>query len=260
MIDTHSHIYSEEFDADRAEVIQRAKEVGITQIILPNCDSSTLSQMLKLESEYPEYCYATIGLHPTSVKENFQEELALVKSELNRRNWIAIGEIGIDLYWTKTFLAEQIIAFQQQIDWALEYKLPVIIHVRDSFQETMNALTPYKNSGLKGIFHSFTGTLEEAREIINLGGFMLGINGIVTFKNSGLAAVAAQIDPKQIVMETDAPYLTPTPHRGKRNESAYVHLVAKKLAEVYNCSVEEITKQTTQNACLLFSNLKIKHV
>ncbi|HEY6913569.1 MAG TPA: TatD family hydrolase [Paludibacter sp.] len=256
MIDTHSHIYSEEFDTDRAETIQRAKEAGITHIILPNCDSETLPQMLSLEAEYPDYCYAAIGVHPTSVKENYREELALVKSELERRNWIAVGEIGIDLYWDKTFLTEQIAAFQQQIDWALEYDLPVIIHVRNSFDETMEALAPYKNSGLKGVFHSFTGTVEEAREIIEFGGFMLGINGIVTFKNSGLAAVVEQIDLKHILLETDAPYLTPAPHRGKRNESAYTLLVARKLAEVYNCSLEQIVGQTTQNALLLFKSLK----
>jgi TatD DNase family protein len=255
MIDTHSHIYSEEFDPDRAETIQRAKEAGITHIILPNVDSETLPQMLALEAEYPAYCHAAIGLHPTSVKENYREELALIKSELERRSWIAVGEIGIDLYWDKTFLKEQIIAFRQQIEWALEYNLPVIIHVRDSFRETMEALQPYKNSGLKGVFHSFTGGIEEAREIIGFGGFLLGINGIVTFKNSGLAAVVEQINMKHILLETDSPYLTPAPHRGKRNESAYTQLVAKKLTEVYNCSLLLLDEQTTQNACSLFSGL-----
>jgi TatD DNase family protein len=252
LIDTHSHIYSEEFDTDRVETIQRAKSVGVTHIILPNVDSETLPQMLALEAAYPDFCYAAIGVHPTSIKENYKEELALVKSELERRKWIAIGEIGIDLYWDTTFLKEQVIAFQQQIDWALEYDLPVIIHVRDSFDETMEALVPYKNSGLKGVFHSFTGTIDEAREILEFGGFMLGINGIVTFKNSGLAATVAQIDLKHILLETDSPYLTPAPHRGKRNESTYVQLVAKKLAEVYNCTIEEITLQTTKNAFKLF--------
>ena len=255
MIDTHSHIYSEEFDTDRDETIQRAKKAGVTHIILPNVDSETLPQMLALEAEYPDFCYAAIGLHPTSVKENYREDLALIKTELDRRNWIAIGEIGRDLYWDKTFLAEQIIAFQQQIDWVLEYNLPVIIHVRDSFNETMEALAPYKNSGLKGVFHSFTGTIEEAREIIDFGGFMFGINGIVTFKNSGLAAVVEEIDMKHILLETDSPYLTPAPHRGKRNESAYVQLVSKKLAEIYNLSVDQINEQTTLNAKSLFESL-----
>lgn len=253
MIDTHSHIYSEEFDADRVEAIQRAKYAGVSQIILPNIDSETLVQMLALEAEYPVYCFAAIGLHPTSVKENYREELALVKSELERRKWIAMGEIGIDLYWDKTFLTEQIIAFKQQIEWALKYNLPVIIHVRDSFRETMQVLKPYKNSGLRGVFHSFTGTIEDALEIIEFGGFLLGINGIVTFKNSGLAEVVKQIDLKLILLETDSPYLTPVPHRGKRNESAYSLLVANKLAEVYNCTLQQIDDQTTRNAESLFA-------
>jgi len=255
LIDTHSHIYSEEFDADRAEVIQRAQSIGVRQIILPNCDSTTLPQMLALESLYPDYCRATIGLHPTSVKEYYAEELALIKSELERRDYLAIGEIGIDLYWDKTLLAEQTIVFRQQIEWALEYHLPVIIHVRDSFRESMNVLSGFKDSGLTGVFHSFTGTQEEAQEIIAFGGFKLGINGIVTFKNSGLAAVVEKIDLKHLLLETDSPYLTPAPHRGKRNESAYVSLVCEKLASIYQVSVREIDEATTRNARELFTKL-----
>jgi TatD DNase family protein len=255
MIDTHSHIYSEEFDVDRAEMVLRAKDNAVRHIILPNCDSQTLPRMLVLEAEYPGYCHAAIGVHPTSIKENYLEELQVVQSQLQARKWIAIGEIGLDLYWDRTFLKEQIRAFQQQLDWALEYNLPVIIHVRDSFRETMNVLEPYKNAGLKGIFHSFIGTIEEANEIIAFGGFYFGINGIVTFKNAGLAAVVVQLDLKSIVLETDSPYLTPVPHRGKRNESSYVQLVAKELAKVYNCSVEEIDAVTTTNTCKLFPNL-----
>ena len=255
MIDTHSHIYSEEFDTDRAEAIQRAKDIGVKQIILPNVDSETLPRMLSLEAEYPGYCHAAIGLHPTSVKENYEVELALVKSELERRNWIAVGEIGIDLYWDKTFLNEQIKAFVHQIDWAIEYKLPVIIHVRNSMTETMKALAPYKNSGLTGVFHSFTGSIETAREIIKFGGFKLGINGTVTYKNSGLPLVLEQIDLKHILLETDAPYLTPAPHRGKRNESAYIDYVCEKLASIYNLPKQEIDTITTQTALNLF-NLK----
>jgi TatD DNase family protein len=253
MIDTHSHIYSEEFDADRADTIQRAQNLGVQHIILPNVDSKTLPQMLALEAQYPGYCHSAIGLHPTSVKGNYLDELALVKSELERRKYIAIGEIGIDLYRDKTFLSEQIKAFHLQIEWALEYKLPVIIHVRDSFLETLNAILPYKNSGLTGVFHSFTGSIDEAHEIIDFGEFKLGINGIVTFKNSGLATVLEQIDLKHILLETDSPYLTPAPFRGKRNESAYVSLVCKKLAEVYNTSAQQIDEQTTHNAKSLFA-------
>ena len=253
MIDTHSHIYSEGFDADRVETIQRAQNLGVQHIILPNVDSKTLPQMLALEAQYPGYCHSAIGLHPTSVKENYLDELALVKSELERRKYIAIGEIGIDLYWDKTFLSEQIKAFHLQIEWALEFKLPVIIHIRDSFQNTLNAIRPYKNSGLTGVFHSFTGSIDEAHEIIDFGEFKLGINGIVTFKNSGLATVLEQIDLKHILLETDSPYLTPAPFRGKRNESAYLQFIVTKLTQVYKCSEELIIEQTSRNAKTLFN-------
>ena len=256
MIDTHSHIYSDDFDADRHEVIRRAQKIGVKQIILPNCDSGTLPLMLALEAAYPGYCHATIGLHPTSVKEDYKEELALIKSELERREYLAIGEIGIDLYWDKTLLAEQTIVFKQQIEWALEYHLPVLIHVRDSFRESMNALLPYKDKGLTGVFHSFTGTNEEAQEILAFGGFKLGINGIVTFKNSGLAAVVEKIELKHLLLETDSPYLTPAPHRGKRNESSYVSLVCTKLASIYNVSVQEIDDVTSRNALEVFTKLR----
>lgn len=255
MIDTHSHIYAVEFDADRAQAIQRAKDIGIKHIILPNVDSESLPRLLALESEYPGFCHASIGLHPTSVNENYQAELAIIKNELERREWAAIGEIGIDLYWDKTFLKEQIVCFRQQIDWALEYNLPVIIHVRDSFRETMQSLQPYKRSALRGIFHSFTGNIDDANEIISFGGFLLGINGIITFKNSGLSEVIEQIDIKNIVLETDAPYLTPSPHRGKRNESAYLNLIIKKLSEIYKINGSEIVKMTTINSLNIFNKL-----
>ncbi len=252
MIDTHAHMYSEEFDDDRAVVIQRAMDAGITKIVLPNIDSDSLPRMLALEQSYPDFCYATIGLHPTSVKEHYQDELLLVKSELDRRPYIAIGEIGIDLYWDKTYLNEQIIAFQEQLDWALIYNKPVIIHVRDSFRETMQAMEPYRNSGLKGIFHSFGGSYEEAMEIIRFGGFLLGINGIVTFKNSGIGETITKIDLEHLVLETDAPYLTPAPYRGKRNESAYVKFIAAKISELYALPYDAVIEQTTKNALNLF--------
>ena len=193
MIDTHSHIYSEEFDNDRDEVIQRAKDAGVKKIILPNVDSESLPRMLSLEKSYPDYCFAAIGLHPTSVKENYKSELDIIKNELSRRKYIAIGEIGVDLYWDKSFYNEQLIAFTQQLQWAIDYHLPVIIHVRDSFRETMSALEPFRGKGLRGVFHSFTGDVAQAEEIIDFGGFLLGINGIVTFKNSGLAETLKQI-------------------------------------------------------------------
>lgn len=255
MIDTHSHIYDEAFDEDRAEVILRAKDAGVTQIILPNVDSESLPRMLSLAEEYSGYCFPAIGLHPTSVKENYLSELDIIKTELQRREYIAIGEIGIDLYWDKTFIKEQVFAFQQQIEWALCYDLPIIIHVRDSFRETMNALQPFKNKGLKGVFHSFTGGVEEAQEILDFGGFRLGINGIVTFKNSKLSEVLRQIDVHNLLLETDAPYLTPAPFRGKRNESAYVRYVCEKIAETYGIPVDEIDRITTQNATDTFKKL-----
>ncbi|MDR1585628.1 MAG: TatD family hydrolase [Prevotellaceae bacterium] len=253
MIDTHSHIYAEEFDADRQDTIARARAAGVKKIVLPNVDSESLPRVLSLEAAYSGFCYAAIGLHPTSVKENYKQELSLVRSGLERRKWIAVGEIGIDLYWDKTFYKEQIDSFRQQAEWALEYDLPIIIHVRDSFRETMDALSPYKNKGLRGVFHSFTGSVEDAAEILDFGGFKLGVNGIVTFKNSGLGAVIRQIGIEHILLETDSPYLTPVPFRGKRNESAYVDYVCAKLSEIYGLSKEEIDRITTQNAENVFA-------
>lgn len=255
MIDTHSHIYSEEFDADQSDVIRRAREAGVRYIIMPNVDSESLPRMLTLEQTYPDYCFATIGLHPTSVKKDYKSELDIINSELKRREYIAIGEIGIDLYWDKQFYTEQVEAFQKQIEWALEYQLPVIIHVRDSFRETMDALAPYKESGLTGIFHSFTGSIAEAQEVINFGGFKLGINGIVTFKNSGLSETLNQIPLEYVVLETDSPYLTPTPFRGKRNESSYINYVCLQLTRIYNLTRNEIIDITTQNALKVFEKL-----
>lgn len=252
MIDTHSHIYSEDFDADRGEVIRRAQEAGVTKIIMPNVDSGSLPGMLETERMFPDVCLAAIGLHPTSVKENYLDELALVKSELERRKYMAIGEIGIDLYWDKTFYTEQVFALQTQVQWALDSNLPVIIHVRDSHKETIEALQPFKNKGLRGVFHCFTGSRKEAEEIAELGDFMLGIGGVVTFKNSGLAGNLKDIPLTKLVLETDTPYLAPVPFRGKRNEPAYTAIVRDKLAEVYQVSAEEIDEITTRNAEKLF--------
>lgn len=253
MIDTHAHIYAGEFDNDRNAVIERAKTAGITNIILPNIDSSSLGAMLALEDAYPGYCHAAIGLHPTSVKADFQNELKLVETELKRRSYLAIGEIGIDLYWDQTYKKEQIMAFQQQLKWALEYNKPVIIHVRNSFRETMLAMEPFKNSGLKGVFHSFGGSIEEADEILKFGGFLIGINGIVTFKNATLGDVLKHINLSHIVLETDAPYLTPVPFRGKRNECAYLTYTTRYLATLFSTTYDAVTKQTTQNAQNLFN-------
>jgi len=252
MIDTHAHIYSEEFDEDRDEVILRAKEKGIEKIILPNIDSSTLQRTLQLEDQYQGFCHAAIGLHPESVNENFDTELNFLASHLGKRKYIAVGEIGIDLYWDKTFKSQQIEAFRQQIEWAVALELPIIVHIRNSFVEVMQILKSFRNQHLTGVFHSFTGNLEEATEIIRMGGFKIGINGILTFKNSNLRETVSKISLENIVLETDAPYLTPVPYRGKRNESAFLYYTCEKLAEVYGLTIEEVDLITSQNARDLF--------
>lgn len=345
MIDTHAHLYAEELDDQRTAIMQRAKEAGITKIVLPNVDSTTLQRMLNLEKEYPGYCYAAIGVHPTSIGENWKEELALVELELKRRNtllqqelkrkktleeeglkhrkapesgesqasgvtqlsgvspasgvtqvsdvtlesglsgvthasdltpesgvsgvtdlpsasvdsadtappYIAIGEIGTDLYWDKKFLRQQQEAFAQQLQWSLDYRLPVIIHVRDSFDETFEVLQDFRGKGLRGVFHSFTGTIEQAHTINEFGTFYLGINGIITFKNSGLREVIASVSPERLVLETDSPYLSPAPFRGKLNESSRLPLIVLQLAAVYNLNPEKIVAITTKNAESLFN-------
>ncbi len=252
MIDTHAHLYAEEFDHDRDAMIQRAKDAGVQKIILPNVDSNSLHRMLGLESRYNGFCYAAIGAHPTSVGSNFESELNLVRSELERRSWVAIGEIGIDLYWDNTYIEEQKEAFRRQLAWSVEFNLPVIIHVRDSFAETMSVLNEFSGKGLRGVFHSFTGNNQEASSVIAYGGFMLGINGIVTFKNAGLAECLCNISPEYMLLETDAPYLSPVPYRGKRNESSYLQLIAQKVAEQVGCTFNELKGITTANAQKLF--------
>jgi TatD DNase family protein len=251
LIDTHSHIYSEAFDEDIAEAIQRAKDANVGQIFLPNIDSESIEPMFKLVKNYPGYCLPMMGLHPTSVKENYEEELAICEKWLNEEKFIAIGEIGIDLYWDKTFLKEQQFVFEKQLTWAVERELPVVIHARESFSEIFEVLESFKSENLTGVFHSFTGNLEQANKAIDMG-FLLGLNGILTFKNSGLDRVVKEIDTKYLILETDSPYLAPTPKRGKRNESAYVAFIAEKLAEIYNLSLLEITEITSRNAKSLF--------
>lgn len=253
LIDTHTHLYSEEFDQDRDAAITRCLENGVKKLYLPNVDSESIPRMLDLEKSYPEVCIAMMGLHPCSVKENYKEELAIVKEWLDKRHFVAVGEIGIDLYWDKTFINEQIEAFNVQMDWAVEKNIPIVIHCRDAFDEIFEVLS--KRAKLPtGIFHCFSGNLEQANKIIGLGGFKLGIGGVLTFKNSGLDKVVEQIDLKHLVLETDSPYLAPMPHRGKRNESSYTKLVAEKLAAIKNCSIEEIASITTQNAKEVFGN------
>ncbi|TKG92398.1 TatD family deoxyribonuclease [Puteibacter caeruleilacunae] len=252
LIDTHSHIYSEEFNDDINEVISRCREVGVNKIVLPNVDEESIEPMMTLCEKYPEMCYPLMGLHPTSVTEDYIAQLDLVKEWFEKRTFYGVGEIGIDLYWDRTFLKQQIEAFEEQIKMAKEMKLPVVIHVRDSFDEVFDVVGRHAGDELNGIFHSFTGNEEQAKQIVDWG-FKLGINGIVTFKNSGLDKVVATVDPKNLVVETDAPYLAPVPYRGKRNESGYVRLVANKLADVYGLAVEDIEQITSQNAIELFN-------
>ncbi len=252
LIDTHSHIYSEEFDNDIESVIERAKQKQLSHILLPNIDKESIDRLHRLSEKYPDYCYPMMGLHPTSVDADWESVLKELKPLFLQRKYIAVGEIGIDLYWDKTFVEEQKQAFKQQILWAKEFSLPIVIHSREAHKEVMECIKSVGTDGLKGVFHSFGGTSEELSEILELPDFYVGINGVVTFKNSTLRDTLKATDLSKIVVETDAPYLAPIPFRGKRNESAYVSLVAEKLAEVFDTSVEHVAQQTTENAKLLF--------
>lgn len=252
-VDTHTHLYASEFDADRTQLIDKALKNNITKFYLPNVDSSSIEGMLDLEKQFPENCFALMGLHPCSVNENYLAELKIVEDWLKKRKFVGIGEIGIDLYWDKTFFEQQKIAFTKQINWALEFNYPIVIHCRNAFNEIYEVLTQFKKLP-NGIFHCFSGTVDEANKIINTTPFKLGIGGVVTFKNSGLDKVVNEIDLKHIVIETDAPYLAPVPFRGKRNEPVYLLEVAKKIAEIKNISIMELAEITTQNANQVFQN------
>ncbi len=251
MIDTHTHLYAAEFDNDQSETIERALKAGVKRFYLPAIDSTFTQKMYALEEQFPEYIFLMAGLHPTHVNENYKTELAHVKQQLSERTFVAIGEIGIDLYWDKKFLTQQQQAFREQIALAKHYKLPIVIHSRDSFAEIFEILEVEKSDDLYGIFHCFTGTYEQALRAIRLG-FMLGIGGVATFKNGKIADYLAQIPIEHIVLETDSPYLAPVPHRGKRNESSYIRLIAEKIAEIYNLPFETIVQETTKNALQIF--------
>ena len=252
MIDTHTHLYSEQFDVDRIEMIQRAFDIGVEKFFLPAIDSETHKKMIDLEKFFPEKIFAMMGLHPCSVQpENWDKELKIVKNYLNERRFAAIGEIGIDLYWDKSTLDIQVKAFEQQIDWAIEKDLPIVIHTRESFDETFEILERKKHPKLRGIFHCFSGNLEQANHALELN-FVLGIGGVVTFKNGKIDQFLHEIPLNKIVLETDSPYLAPVPFRGKRNESAYLKLIAEKLADIYKTDFSEIDKITTENATKLF--------
>jgi TatD DNase family protein len=250
-IDTHAHLYLSEFDADREGVVETSVYRGVKKILLPNIDSSTILPMNKLAEQFPGICYPMMGLHPTSVKENYREELDRVGQELSQGGYCAVGEIGIDLYWDKTHLKEQNIAFSEQLDLALKYNLPVAIHARESFSEILDILDGYKNKGLRGVFHAFTGTVEIALDVVSRG-FLLGIGGIITYNKSSLPDVIHETELSQIILETDSPFLTPVPFRGKRNESSYIPYIAEAIGKIKNISTDEVARVTTDNATKLF--------
>lgn len=251
LTDTHTHLYSEAFKEDRSQMMQRAFEKGVKRFFIPAIDSGFTEAMYDLEKEYPENVFLMMGLHPTSVKENYEEELAHVEDQFIRRNFYAVGEIGIDLYWDTTTLNIQKIAFKRQIQLAKKYKLPIVIHCRDAFDEIFDVLESEKSDDLFGIFHCFTGTFEQAQRAISYN-MKLGIGGVVTFKNGKIDTFLKQIPLEHIVLETDSPYLAPKPFRGKRNESSYLPFISKKISEIYEISEEEVARVTTQNSKAVF--------
>jgi TatD DNase family protein len=252
LTDTHTHLYVEHFDEDRDSMIQRAIESGVERLFLPNIDEGSISSMMELHEKYPNNCFPMMGLHPTSVDDNYQAQLEQVEKWFSKHPFCAVGEIGIDLYWDKTFLKEQQEAFRFQINLAKKRDLPIVIHCRDSFDEIFEILDDMNDEKMRGIFHCFTGNIEQAEHVINYGDFKLGIGGVITFKNGGLDKVLEQVDVDHLVLETDAPYLAPTPYRGKRNESAYLLQIAEKVADIYNISIEDVAKITTANSKKVF--------
>lgn len=254
LIDTHTHIYAKEFDLDRDIMISRAITQGVEKFYLPNVDLDSIQRMLDLEAKYPERCHAMMGLHPCSVDVDYKSVLSEIEKHLYSRNFVAVGEIGLDYYWSRDFVKEQQDAFRIQCRWAMELNIPIIIHARDSLDDLIELVTEEKNNNnLRGIFHCFGGSIDQAKKIIDLG-FSMGIGGVLTYKNSGLDAVVKDIPLEYIVLETDAPYLSPVPYRGKRNESAYLLFIAKKLAEIKGMRIEEISEFTSNNALKIFHN------
>lgn len=257
MIDTHSHIYGPEFQDDIDEVVLRARETGVEKILLPNINAETISPMLALCERYPGYLYPMMGLHPEDVKADYQQVLDEMEKHLQQEShpYIAVGEVGLDFYWDQTYKKEQLEAFDRQIQWAITYQLPLMIHTRSAHRELVDALTPYKNHGLSGVFHCFGGTREEAEELLRFEGFALGIGGVLTFKKSVLPEVLEHVPLDRIVIETDAPYLAPVPHRGQRNESSFAIEVLKRIALIYKVSLEEASERTNRNVKTIFQRL-----
>ena len=251
MIETHAHIYSEQFKEDIGHVIERSQEAGIQKIIMPNIDHTSIDGMMELEHKHPNYCLSTMGLHPCSVNKGFEKELYAIEEWLSKRDFVAIGEMGTDLYWDTTFKEQQIEAFKVQTEWAKKFRKPIIIHCRESLDLTIELVESLKTDELTGVFHCFNGNEAQAERIVDLD-FYLGLGGVTTFKNAGMDKVVPKLDLERIVLETDAPYLAPTPHRGKRNEPAYLELIAQKIADYREMSLEELKSQTTMNAQKLF--------
>lgn len=253
LIDTHAHLYAELFDQDRDAMIERAKQAGLEKILLPNIDVSSISGMMQMTNDYPNYCHPMMGLHPCSVNADFEKDLEEIYTQLHQEKIIAIGEIGIDLYWDKSTLEYQRLAFRVQVEWAKQMNLPIVIHARDSYNELFEELNKLNDDSLSGVFHCFTGSQQQAEKILSYGNFFLGLGGVLTYKNSGIGKFIAELPLDKIILETDAPYLPPVPYRGQRNESAYVFHVAEKLAELYALPLDEIGQQTSENAKILFA-------
>jgi TatD DNase family protein len=253
IIDTHAHAYLEEFREDEVKLIEDAQAVGVDKVLLPNIDIDSISELKRLAANYPDFYLPMMGLHPCYVEENFEVQLNQVKEELDKRDYIAVGEIGIDLYWDKSNKEAQIIAFEKQLNWAKEINLPVAIHARESFDEIFQVLDKVNDDSLRGVLHCFTGNLDQANKIIAYGGFKLGVGGVVTFKNAGLDNVIKEISIEHLILETDSPYLSPHPKRGKRNEPSRIIHIASKLAEIKGIRIEEVAEVTTNTAKTLFN-------
>lgn len=251
IIETHIHLYSEEYKADRTALIQQAIDIGVEAFYMPNVDVHSIEPMYAVEKEFPVHCFAMMGLHPCYVKEDYKEQLAVIEKHLESRKFIALGEVGIDLYWDKSFLTQQQDALNIQAEWALKYNLPIVIHSREANAESLEVLKPYMHRGLRGVFHCFSGSLAEVT-VLKTYGWMIGIGGVVTYKKAGLDTLIEEIGIGQVVLETDGPYLAPLPYRGKRNEPAYIDLVAQKIGDVLQMSKEAVVEQTTKNARTLF--------
>ena len=252
-IDTHTHLFVEQFNEDREEVVQRAMDAGVEVMLLPNIDLESIPQMNALAAKYPNNCFPMMGLHPGSVNENWQETLKTIEKELFENKYIAVGEIGIDLYWSREFEEAQKEVFRQQVLWAKELGKPIVIHAREAFDEIFEIIDELNDESLTGIFHCFTGTLEQANHVIDYGGFKMGLGGVLTYKKTGLDKVIENVNLKHLVLETDSPYLPPTPYRGKRNESSYLLHIAEKLADVQSITLKQVAEVTTQNAKEIFN-------